>query len=164
MNLVRSHLPLFLLSLLALAIASASPARAEVPTLKLGTLSHGEFDLAAKRGKFVVVNYWATWCAPCRKEMPELDALHRERDDVEVIGLAFEEIEPAEMRAFLKERPVGYPIALIDVYSPPAAFDVPRGLPMTYLIGPEGEISKRWLGPVTREDIEQAISAGPAAE
>lgn len=122
--------------------------------LNLETLDHGSFELAVKRGSYVVVNYWATWCAPCRKEMPELDELHREREGVQVLGLAFEEIDAADMRAFLHERPVSYPIAIVDVYAPPTAFDVPRGLPMTYLIDPEGRVAHRWLGPVTRAEIE----------
>jgi hypothetical protein len=77
---------------------------------------------------------------------------------VRVIGLAYEEIEPAEMRAFLEKRPAGYPIAIVDVYAPPEPFDPPRGLPMTYLIDPEGGIAKRFLGPVTRRDLELAIA------
>ena len=89
--------------------------------------------------------------------MPELDALHRENPQVEVLGLAFEEIEEADMRAFLEERPVAYPISLVDVFEPPAAFEVPRGMPMTYLLDPEGRIAHRWLGPVTRADIEAWI-------
>lgn len=127
--------------------------------LALPTLEHGEYDIGDARGRWVVVNYWATWCAPCRKEMPELDALHREREDIEVLGLAFEEIEPADMRDFLAGRPVSYPIAIVDVYAPPAAFEVPRGMPMTYLIDPQGRIAHRWLGPVTQAEIEARVDA-----
>ena len=69
------------------------------------------------------------------------------------------------MRAFLKKHPVAYPIAIVDTYRPPADFDTPRGLPMTYLIGPDGKIVDRFLGPVTAHDIESAIAkaGGPAS-
>lgn len=143
----------------------APAAASEVPELKLATLDNGEFELAAHRGKWVVVNFWATWCAPCLKEMPELSAMDAMREHIEVIGLAYEEIEPADMRAFLKTHPVVYPIAIVDTYDPPKAFDTPRGLPMTYLIGPDGKIADKFLGPVTAAMIEGAIAkaGGPAA-
>jgi thiol-disulfide isomerase/thioredoxin len=138
--------------------AEPDPAQSAAVELSVATLDHGSFDLSRQRGRWVVVNFWATWCAPCRKEMPELDALHREREDVEVLGLAFEEIAVEDMRAFLTERPVSYPIAIVDVYAPPAAFEVPRGMPMTYLLSPAGAIAHRWLGPVTKAEIEARIA------
>lgn len=137
---------------------TASAAETVPITLSLPTLDHGQFELDQHRGRWVVANYWATWCAPCRKEMPELDALHREREDVDVLGLAFEEISADDMRAFLAERPVSYPIAIVDVYAPPEAFEIPRGMPMTYLLDPQGRIAHRWLGPVTKVEIETRIA------
>lgn len=134
------------------------------PSLHITTLDGAAFDLAAHRGRWVVVNLWATWCAPCIKEMPDLNALDRRRDDLEVIGLAYEDIAPEDMRAFLKRRPVDYPIAIVDVNDPPPAFDTPRGLPMTHLIAPDGRLAKSFLGPVTGTEIDAAISAaGPAS-
>ena len=130
---------------------------AEIPVLQLATVDGGQYELSAHRGKWVVVNFWATWCAPCLKEMPELSALHAMRDNVEVIGLAYEDIEPAEMREFLEKHPVAYPIAIVDTYNPPADFATPRGLPMTYLIAPDGKVAKQFLGPVNAQEIEQAI-------
>ncbi|WP_317633195.1 TlpA disulfide reductase family protein [Xanthomonas sp. AM6] len=134
------------------------------PTLKMKAVDGSDYDLAAHRGKWVVVNFWATWCAPCLKEMPELSALHVMRDNIEVVGLAYEDIEPAEMQAFLKEHPVAYPVVIVDTYAPPADFATPRGLPMTYLIAPDGKLAKQFLGPVNAHDIEAAIAAagGPA--
>jgi hypothetical protein len=73
--------------------------------------------------------------------MPDLSALDKDNDHIEVIGLAYEEIEPADMRAFLDKHPVRYPIAIVDTYDPPADFPTPRGLPMTYLIAPDGRIA-----------------------
>lgn len=128
------------------------------PSLRVATLDGGQYDLADHRGKWVVVNFWATWCAPCREEMPELSALGAMREHIEVVGLAYEEIEPEAMQAFLERHPVAYPIAIVDVFDPPADFDTPRGLPMTYLIAPDGSVARQFLGPITAHDIEIAIA------
>ena len=138
------------------------PTTAEIPELMVDTVEGKPYELAAHRGKWVVVNFWATWCGPCIKEMPELSALDKRREDIEVIGLAYEEIEAKAMREFLTQRPVVYPIAIVDVYSPPADFAPPRGLPTTYLIAPDGKVAKQFVGPVTALEIEAVITAGAA--
>jgi thiol-disulfide isomerase/thioredoxin len=158
------------LSLLLLGL-DAAPVRAQTvpevvgtrPTLVVPTLDGTGFDLADQRGRWVVVNYWATWCAPCIKEIPELSEL-ADRDDVEVLGLDFEEIERADLDAFLQRHPPRYPISSVDVYDPPKAFPVPRGLPMTWLIDPQGVVTAGFVGPVTKAEIEQAIDAASASD
>ena len=132
---------------------------AEQPRLLAPTGDGGLFDLAAHRGRWVVVNFWATWCAPCLKEMPELSALHVMREQVEVVGLAYEDIGLEEMRAFLAEHPVAYPIVIVDPMDPPRDFATPRGLPITYLIAPDGKLARQFLGPVTAHELENAIEA-----
>lgn len=143
--------------------AEADAAPPTHPALVVDTLDHGRFDLAEHRGHWVVVNFWATWCKPCLKEIPDLSAFDAERDDVQVIGLAYEEIDAEAMRAFLRDHPAGYPIAIVDTFSPPADFATPRGLPMTYLIDPDGRIAETFLGPVTSTDLAAAITAAGAA-
>uniref|UniRef100_A0A8J7VW93 TlpA family protein disulfide reductase n=1 Tax=Coralloluteibacterium stylophorae TaxID=1776034 RepID=A0A8J7VW93_9GAMM len=145
----------------AVAPAPAGDVPAPAPlALSVETLDHGRFDLASERGRWVVLNYWATWCAPCLKEMPDLDAFASAREDVRVLGLAYEEIAADDMRGFLQEHPVGYPIAIVDVYAPPPpGLEAPRGLPMTHLVGPDGAIVRSFLGPVTGADLEAEIAA-----
>lgn len=141
------------------AAAPLTPAQSEIPSLKIATLDGAMFDLAEQRGYWVVLNFWATWCAPCLKEMPELSAFDAERDDVRTLGLAYEEIGKARLQAFLKRRPVSYPIAIVDVYDPPRDFATPHSLPVTYLIAPDGRIAKKFTGPVTAQQLAQIIAA-----
>ena len=144
---------------------SAQAPATDMPALRVTTVDGKPFDLAEHRGRWVVVNFWATWCGPCLKEMPELSALDAMREHVEVIGLDYEEITPADLRAFLQKHPVVYPVAIVDVYEPPKDFAPPRGLPTTWLIAPDGRVAKQFLGPVTARDIDDAIAAagGPKA-
>ena len=144
---------------LALAMGMTASAPAAPVELSVETLDGKTFSLTDQRDKWVVVNYWATWCGPCLKEMPELDELDIARDDVVVLGLAFEDTTPEDLRTFLSKRPVSYPIAAVDVYAPPAAFTVPKGLPTTHLIAPDGSLQESFIGPVTRADLERAIAA-----
>ena len=79
----------------------ATPAESVArPTLRVATLDGKTFDLAEQRGKWTIVNFWATWCGPCLKEMPELSALDAMREHIVVVGLAYEDNTPEAMRAF----------------------------------------------------------------
>lgn len=135
-----------------------------VPATEFTDPEGGTHSLADWKGKVVLLNFWATWCAPCIKEMPELSALDAMNEHVEVIGLAYEDTDPDALRQFLAERPVVYPVAQVDVYDPPRDFPTPRGLPLTCLVGPDGRLVETFLGPVTAASLEQAIHAagGPA--
>jgi thiol-disulfide isomerase/thioredoxin len=123
----------------------------------LARLGGGELSLSDLRGQWVALNYWATWCGPCRKEIPDLSALHDRNPSVTVLGLAYEETSEEEFLAFLEEYPASYPILLVDVMNPPEPFGAPRVLPTTILIDPQGSESRTWVGPVTSEQIETAI-------
>ena len=119
---------------------------------------HGEpLSLEELRGKWVVLNYWATWCAPCRKEIPDLSALNVAHEDIVVLGLAFEDTDTQTLDKFLEEFQPSYTLLLVDVYDPPEPFGAPKVLPTTIILNPEGFEVKTFLGPVKREDIEWFI-------
>lgn len=144
------------------ALVLAAPVSAETaqqPSLRIATLDGGSFDLAAQRGKWVIVNFWATWCTPCIKEMPDISAFVAAHEDVAAIGLAYDDSKESELEAFAKKHPVSYPLAQVDTEHPPADFEVPRGLPTTYLIAPDGHVAKRFTGPITDGDLRKAIAA-----
>lgn len=106
------------------------------------------------RGKWVVVNYWATWCPPCLEELPDLvhfHESHKDRDAV-VLGMNMEDIERQRLQAFVEDNYVTYPvIPMLD--DTPVVGEVP-GLPTTYLISPSGELVAGQTGMVTSEAIE----------
>lgn len=121
---------------------------------------HGEaISLSDFRGKWVILNYWATWCAPCRKEIPELSALNESRADIVVLGLAFEDTDIESFDQFLKEFHLSYAVLLVDVYAPPEPFGAPRVLPTSIILNPAGAPVKTFMGPVTMEDILSFIDA-----
>lgn len=144
------------------AVAAPAAGEPHTPTLKVTTLAGDGFDLAAERGKWVIVNFWATWCNPCIKEMPDISAFVAGRKDVVAIGLAYEDTDRKAIAAFLAKHPVEYPIAQVDIFNPPKDFAEPRGLPTTYLIAPDGHVAKKFVGPVTSSELAQAIASGGA--
>jgi thiol-disulfide isomerase/thioredoxin len=144
----------------AVMLVFAVPARSAMPaqpTLQVTTLQGKTFDLAAQRGKWVIVNFWATWCVPCIKEMPDISRFVAAHPNVRAIGLAYEDSDPADIRAFLAKRPVVYPIAQVTLDKPVKDFDEPRGLPTTYLISPDGKVAKHIVGPVTESSLATLI-------
>ena len=148
---------LFILAGPASADTATPASDAGRPEFALPDLDGELRRLSDWRGDWVVVNYWATWCAPCRKEIPDLSALHDERDDITVLGLAFEDTEVATFRSFLEDYPASYPILLVDVYAPPEAFGAPRALPTTYLIAPDGRLAETWIGPITGDTVRERV-------
>ena len=104
------------------AASITADAPAAKPALTIATLDGKSFDLAAQKGNWVIVNFWATWCSPCIKELPEISKFVADHKNVRAVGLAYEDTDKAEIEAFLKKHPVSYPIAQVDVFDPPKAF------------------------------------------
>ena len=153
MKLFASHL-LLVACLLAAPAYAAMPAQ---PSLKVTTLDGKPYDLSAQRGHWVIVNFWATWCVPCIKELPEISQFVTSHPDIRAIGIAYDDTDPADIRAFLDKHPVSFPVAQVTMDKPLTDFDEPRGLPTTYLIGPDGKVAKHSTGPITPAALSAAI-------
>lgn len=155
----RKLIPILMILCLSVQQLPAAYESDEPVDFTLQQLHGDEISLSDFRGKWVVLNYWATWCAPCRKEIPELSELNESRADIVVLGLAFEDTEIENFDKFLEEFHPSYPLLLVDVYAPPEPFGAPRVLPTTIILNPEGAPVKTFLGPVTMENIESFIDA-----
>lgn len=150
------------IALLMLLGSTALPAAYESDepvNFALEQLHGDEVSLSDYRGQWVVLNYWATWCAPCRKEIPELSELNDARTDITVLGLAYEDTDIESFDEFLKEFQPSYPLLLVDVSEPPEPFGAPKVLPTTIILNPDGVPTKTFLGPVTKEQIQTFIDS-----
>lgn len=124
-------------------IAAPLYARAEPATLVVPTLSGAVFDLNALRGHPVIVNFWATWCVPCRTEMPVLSAFyqHHHGEGLEMIGLSVD--NPRDYPNVEKlAASLAYPIAIVKKATA-NSFPTSNALPVTYVIDAKGEITKQ---------------------
>lgn len=146
----RTGLLLSLLLLTGVAVAN--------PDFTLLDIHGKQHRLSDYRGKWVVINYWATWCPPCMEEIPELVDFHdRHKDrDAVVLGVNMEQLAPDRLRQFVEENFVSYPVLpgspSMDTVGPI------QGLPTTYLVGPDGRLVARQVGGVTAAGIEAFIN------
>jgi thiol-disulfide isomerase/thioredoxin len=112
------------------------------------------------QGQWVLINYWADWCGPCRDEVPELNHLHESGDGLTVLGVNYDYLEGAELQESIDTLGIQFP-NLIDDPRRLLGYDEATVLPMTVLISPKGELHRILIGPQTSESLLNA-KAGPA--
>lgn len=113
--------------------------------------------LSQYRGQWVVVNFWATWCPPCRKEIPDLSDFHLENEDAMVIGVNYEPgLKEERLKNFIAVYLMAYPVTRVndDIIE---ALGEPRGLPTSVLISPQGEVVKTIAGMVSEQSLNKLI-------
>jgi thiol-disulfide isomerase/thioredoxin len=117
-------------------------------------------NLKQYAGKIVVLNFWATWCEPCREEMPELSALHQiyQGKNVVVLGLAIDDV--ATIDEFLKETKISYPAFAAEMEGMQIAANLGNNkdvLPYTVIIKADGSVAKTYFGRVTKPLLEETL-------
>lgn len=145
--------------LLALLLSLGNAAAYELkPELTLSDLSGKQHSLSDYRGKWILVNYWATWCPPCLEEMPELEMFHNKHKDTNavVLGINHEYVSLEELKSFKEEQFLSFPILRSSPDKPGIAGPL-QGMPTSYLIDPSGKIVAQQVGTVSREAIESFI-------
>jgi thiol-disulfide isomerase/thioredoxin len=130
----------------------------KAPALTLKDLRGRTLRLSDYRGKVVLLNFWATWCPPCRAEMPDLIKMQREYrgKGLRVIGVTYPPEEISEVRQFVKRLKVNYPIAL-GTKETRTLFDRTETLPLTVVIDRQGNIRERIEGILLPVEFEQKI-------
>jgi DsbE subfamily thiol:disulfide oxidoreductase len=152
-----------LLPLAALLLAACDVPRggavqvgAQAPAYAAETLDGEREALSRMRGKPVLLNVWATWCHPCREEIPALEQLHRAYGPrgLQVIGVSIDQGDQEQgIREFMQEFGASYPVWLDPDGEVQTVFST-VGVPSTFLIGPDGEMLWKHVGPVKADDAE----------
>ena len=150
--------PMWLAGLL-LALASSWVQAADFKVTDTNGKTH---TLSGYKGKWVLVNYWATWCPPCLEEIPDLIALHGDKkNNLVVIGVAMDYRNAKQVTDFADGLLVDYPIVLGTPQIVRQIGPV-QGLPTTYLYNPEGKMVAQQVGLITRAAVESYIAGKPA--
>ncbi len=130
----------------------------KAPSLELKDLRGRTFRLSDYKGKVVLLNFWATWCPPCRAEMPDLVGMQREYGSrgLQVIGITYPPQERVEVRRFIRKLKVNYPVAF-GTRETKALFDQGETLPLTVVIDREGNVRDLIQGILLPEEFEEKI-------
>ena len=124
---------------------SAPQIGVSAPALVVTELDGQIFDLAKLKGKVVLVNYWATWCEPCKKDMPKLDAFyrHHQGQNLEMIGISVD--RPNDLSKVRKiTASLAYPVAVLKDITVDG-FGEPEGVPITWIIDADGKVRDRMI-------------------
>jgi cytochrome c biogenesis protein CcmG, thiol:disulfide interchange protein DsbE len=128
------------------------------PEIALQDLENRPVALSDYAGKVVLVNNWATWCPPCKAEMPTLEAYFRDYQAQDFMIVAIEAGEPAaEVAAFARDYGLSFPVWPDPSYLAQTSFKN-DALPSTYVIDRQGQVRLAWVGPISRELLEQYVT------
>ncbi len=146
-------------NLSAVSTLAAPHANFAAPPFTLASTRGDKMDLGALKGQVIVVNFWATWCPPCRAEMPALDQVYRTKQEAGLRVLAVNQQEAAaSVQSFGQQLGLSFPLLLDPDGSVNVRYQV-RALPSTFIIDRRGIIRQVVVGPLTREGLEAQVNA-----
>jgi thiol-disulfide isomerase/thioredoxin len=149
----------WVLVLLAGLLGAGVKANTQGDDFTLPDMQGRSHSLSDYRGKWVLVNYWATWCPPCLEELPELEVFHSGAGGKAVVlGVNMETIGEKRLRDFVEGQFLSFPILIATEHPRPDQLIGPvEGLPTSYLVTPEGKVVARQVGQITADAIEGFI-------
>lgn len=151
-----SGIPQGLVTSQKLSPEASQKAADSIFSLTLPDLAGRPQALAQWRGKVLVINYWASWCSPCVREMPALSRMqeHYSGWGVQFVGIGLDDVE--RMRAFVKTTPISYPLLVSDFAGQSSVLEI-KALPLTLVIGRDGQVEMTRLGPVDESMLEPLL-------
>jgi len=133
--------------------------RYEAPGLLLTGLDGMEHELTEHLGEVVLVNLWATWCPPCKAEMPTLESYYKAHQADGFVTIAINDGDPADTVAdFVQEYGLSFPIWLDPTYQATDTAFKTRNLPSSFVIDREGYVRLRWVGEISRDSLEKYVT------
>ncbi|HKV76666.1 MAG TPA: TlpA disulfide reductase family protein [Candidatus Sulfotelmatobacter sp.] len=142
----------------AMAYLEADDAKRQKADFILTDLQGKSWHLRDLQGKVVLVNFWATWCPPCRKEMPDLQALYDKYKDQGFVVLSISDEDAAKVAPFIAERKISYPVLLDPGRKVNGAFVV-EGIPKSFVYDREGKLVAQSIDMRTRSQFQQMLAA-----
>ena len=135
---------------------SAAPTKA--PNFKLKAADGKTIELAKLKGKVVVVNFWATWCAPCRAEVPGfIDVYEKYKNKgVEIVGISLDEEGWGKVKPYISKSKVNYPV-VIDGFKAAQEYGNVNVIPTTFFVDKNGNIKQKHIGMLDKESLEKIL-------
>jgi thiol-disulfide isomerase/thioredoxin len=145
-----------MIMILGLVACGSQPTSHQIlPSIK--TITGEIIDFNHLNRPWVIVNYWANWCEPCKKEIPELNAFSESHDNVYMVGVNYDGVDNRQLTELIAKNDIHYFNSMLDPSQELGVGDIP-GLPVTFIFNQAGKLTKTLYGPQTQKTLSEVIS------